>query len=407
MNFIDGWFEEMQLIKWGRVLHNDAYFRNLDAIKAEIDGFFPKEDFNKKDHINPDNWLLHIFANKQDGSIYIVNETAELIRYLRKLSDQESYHLKNNNGKINYKSLQEKLYEIYVRYLFDSFGLKSNNGQSYSSNSGNVKEIDLLLTIDGEAYNVEITKFYDVFKEGLLALTEDIVRKLTATIVKRVMTHDELCSGYFAFKARDEALIKKNKQLIGVQIKKFLHGYRSSSNNTLAYPSKIETDEFEFELESMFNNHYDNKYDQYLSSFPGSIKFRISGDVQTKQAHVEAIAICKESAKDQNIRLQNKIKEKLKQHRDSPYPLLIVIGIEQIFSTHAKNRTIAIRRNEINIESIHKIISHKAILLIIFKEVNNKGINYQRMILGDGIQHANLIPILKNLNLAVRYMPIA
>jgi len=405
-NYIDAWYQEMRLIKWTRLLRNDPYFRNLDDIKEELDAFFDPGDFNRVTAINPDNWLLHIFSNQQDGSIYVINETAELLRFFKTLPDQQSYHLKNKKGQVNYNSLQEKLYELYIRYLFQAAGMKSTAGKTYLSAGGHAKEIDLLLEMEDSTYNVEITKFYDVYKESLVGLGENVLRELAQMTVKKTLTHDEAFSGYFAFKLRKEALIKKHKQLIGQQVKKFLNGYRHVENNTLLLPAKITTDDFEFDMESAFNGHYDTKYDQYLAKFPGSIKFRIAGDIQTNKAHVQSDVVSRESPEDQNIRLQNKIKEKLKQHRDSPYPLVIIIAVEQVFSTHQKNRTIAIRRNEIDTTTVHRLIAGKAAVMLVFKEVDNKGITYQRMILSDKFFHAGLTAKLEALDLQVRYLPV-
>lgn len=404
MNYLDEWFEDMQVFMWKGVLQNDPYFRNLTAIKQEFEEFFDKNDFGSANP-NPDNWLFHIFANKQISSIYTINETAELLRFLKSLPDQNLYYLKNKEGKINYKGLQEKLYEIYIRYLFTSAGFTPKAGQTYTASTGHSKEIDLLLEIESGHYNIEITKFYDVFKEELVALAADVVRHITFTVIKRQLHHDETFSGYFAFKARDWFLVKKNKQLIGLQIKKYLDGYRSSKDQ-LVYPQKIETDDYEFELESVFNNNYDNHYDNYLKPFPASIKFRVSADVRTNKGRVESQALSRETIADQNARLKVKIKEKLKQHKDSPYPLLIVIAIEKIFSTHAKNKTISIGKKEVDTLAIHKLISNKAAVLFIFKEIEGRNIHYEKMILGNSIRHSELFQIFDKLDPMVRYLPV-
>lgn len=405
MNYFDEWFSDMQVFMWKEVLQNDPYFRNLAAIKLELEEFFDKTDFDSTNP-NPDNWLFHILANKQISSIYTINETAELLRWLKGLPDQNLYHLKNKEGKINYKALQEKLYEIYIRYIFTSAGFNPITGQTYLSSSGFSKEIDLFLEIHSGSYNIEITKFYDVFKEELVALAADVLQRIASTVIKRQLNHDETFSGFFAFKVRDWFLIKKNKQLMGQQIKKYLDGYRASKDK-LVYPPKIETDQFEFKLESVFNNNFDNHYDTYLKPFPASIKFRVTADIKTNKGHLESQALSRETIADQNERLQIKIKEKLKQHKESPHPLLIIMAIEKIFSTHIKNKTISIGKKDIDTVAIHRLISNKAAVIFIFKEVEGKSIHYKKMILGNSIKHAELFQIFDKLDPVVRYMPIS
>ncbi|MCR8559385.1 hypothetical protein KXD93_17140 [Mucilaginibacter sp. BJC16-A38] len=407
MNVIDRWHEHMQLLKWKRAMPNDPYLRNLDAIKQELALFFDFKDFAMDIQPEPDNWLYHVFFNLQDASLYVINETAELLRYYRSLSNQADYHLKNNEGRVNYKRLQEGLYELYVRYIFNSAGFKYKIGQFYTSESGNNKEIDLLLDAGGRTYNVEITKFYDTFKEGIVALSQEVLEEIGKTVLKKLLTQDELFSGYFAFKYRRPSLIKKRKQLIGHQIQKFIDGYRKAENNTLLIPKKIENDEFEFEIEPMFSGNFDKKYNQYLAKFPGSIKFRVSGDIQTNMAHIEANAFCRETVAEQNVRVQNKIKEKIKQHADSPHPLLIIIAVEQIFSTHPKNRTIAIRQSEIDKHAVHRVIKGKAAVMFVFKDINEQGYYSSSFIIGDEILHNSLLPALGTLNLQVRYLPVS
>jgi hypothetical protein len=406
-NIIDRWHEHMQLLKWKRAIPNDPYLRNLDAIKTELGLFFNLDDFAGDIKPEPENWLYHIFANLHDASLFVVNETAELLRYFRGLSNQPIYHLKNAEGRVNYKRLQEGLYELYIQYMFDAVGMKFKSGQYYTDRLGNEKEIDLLLEVCGQTFNVEITKFYDPFKESIVDLAQDVIEAVGKTVLKNAMTQDELFSGYFAFKHRKPALIKKRKQLIGQQIKKFTDGYRKVKDNTLLLPKKIENDEFEFEIEPMFSGKYDNKYDQHLAQFPGSIKFRIIGDIQTNMAHIEASANCRESPAEQNVRLINKIREKLKQHRDSPYPLLIIIGIEQIFSTHPKNRTIAIREEEIDKQAVHELILGKAALMFIFKDVNDQGYYCKSVLFGEQQFHGPLLDKLGKLDHKLRYLPVS
>ena len=97
---------------------NDPHFRNLDAIRNEVANFFPVEDLEQPLNKNHDSWLLHVLADKQPSSIYLLNEVAELLKFYKKLPNREVLHIFQKNGKINYRSFNEKLFELQVNYLF-------------------------------------------------------------------------------------------------------------------------------------------------------------------------------------------------------------------------------------------------------------------------------------------------
>ncbi|MEB0261953.1 MULTISPECIES: hypothetical protein [unclassified Mucilaginibacter] len=77
-------------------------------------------------------------------------------------------------------------------------------GQTYLSAEGNAKAMDILVKIGDRTYNVEITKYYDSFKEALLALSTEIIGIIQKTTLKKNVTLDEIYSGYFGFKVRYE-----------------------------------------------------------------------------------------------------------------------------------------------------------------------------------------------------------
>jgi len=221
MNYLDEWYNSLQAFKWKNALLNDPHFRNLERIKNELAAFFPESDLTGTLQKNHDNWLLHILFDKQPNSIFILNEVAELLKYYKSVPRNEAYHLKSPDGKINYKGLPEKLFELHINYLLRSVGLIPEIGEHYIVN-GNSKEIDILLKFGDQEFNVEVTKYYDAFSEELLTLTTDIVWNLQKIPVKKTLTLDEIFSGYIGFKKRDESVIKKNKQLFNDGTKSFI-----------------------------------------------------------------------------------------------------------------------------------------------------------------------------------------
>jgi len=261
-NYLTAWYDQMRLVKWQKVLHEDKFFKSLEGIRTEIELFFDPTDFNKSSKINPDNWLLHVLANQQLNLIYVLNETTELLKYQKSIPDVQQYRLKNNEGKVNFKAFQEKLYEIYIHYILSSSGLNPEIGHSYKSGKGFSKEVDILLKFENCSYNFEITKYYDGFKEELLSLATTILEILRNTTFKRSMFH-EMFSGYFAFKTRNAVVIRKNKDTFETRIKNLLHGYRAGGD-VISYPAKIVNEDYKFDLEPAFNKHFEQNYKEML-----------------------------------------------------------------------------------------------------------------------------------------------
>ncbi|WP_431199624.1 hypothetical protein ACQ86K_01150 [Mucilaginibacter sp. P19] len=345
-------------------------------------------------------------ADKQPSSIYLLNEVAELLKFYRKLPNKEALHIIQKNGKINYRSFNEKLFELQVNYLLRSVGLNPQVGQSYLLD-GNQKEIDLLLEYNGQTYNIEVTKYYDAFTEELLALSMEIIGSLHQTTIKRTLTLDEIFSGYIAFKKRKDGLVKRNKELFYKGVKDFVHGYRSvKEDNTIRHPSKKETDDFAFQIEPVFSQNYERAYDQLLDKYPGYIKFKIEADLKTNRYHANAYTATRTSVEDGNTRLVEKIREKLRQHKNYQDGLLvIVIAIEQVFSSFSNNRAIPIRQNDVNKKAIYDEIKGKAAVVLLFKEMKPDGVSYQKMTLGDRVVHHDIFEVMKKIYPNIRYLP--
>jgi hypothetical protein len=402
MDHITSWHEYIRLYKYDKALVQHHLFTNLDGLVSEVKSFFDPEDFKLSGRLNPDNWFLHILANHVPNSICIVNETAELIRYLRSLNDISSYKLRKN-GKLNYKALQEWFYEIYVHYIFSRIGLDPRTGYFYTGTNGQKKEIDILIQVDEQCYNIEVTKFYDAFKEELLGLTTDSIFYINQIAYKRKLHLHEMFSGYYLFKTRDEKIIRQNKPMFAERIKNVLHGYRGQPDDVIRYPAKISTDEFEADLEPTFSDNFVKTYPKILAGYPGSFRFRLTANQQSNRFHIEAHTECLEEKEGANRRLLAKIDEKLHQHKLSPHPLLIIIGIEQMFSSHLKSRALPIQKRHVDTQAIHHLIRGKAIVCLIFKEMLPLGVHYDKLILGNSIAHSNLIHYLQQLDPLVTY----
>jgi hypothetical protein len=404
MNYLTEWYDALQAFKWKNALINDPHFRNLESIRNEVAAFIPAEDLESSVVKNHDNWLLHILFDKQPSSIYLLNEVAEMIKFYKTLPNNQALHLFQKNGKINYKGFNEKLFELQVNYLLRSVGLEPEIGQHYLVD-GNEKEIDLLLHYHGQTYNIEVTKYYDAFTEELLALTMEIIGTLHQTTIKRTLTLDEIFSGYIGFKKRQDGLVRKNKQLFYKGVKDFIHGYRSVKDTTIMHPGKKDSEDYVFQIEPVFSQNYERTYDRELDRYPGYIKFKIEANLTTNRYHANTFASTRTSVEDGNKRLVLKIREKLKQHRKYADGLLvIVIAIEEVFSSYSNNRAIPIRQKDVDNQAIYNEIRGKAAVVLLFKELKPDGVSYQKMVLGDRIAHREIFEVIHQIYPNIRYL---
>ncbi|WP_345951318.1 hypothetical protein ABDD95_07770 [Mucilaginibacter sp. PAMB04274] len=406
MNFLEEWYNSLQLFKWQHVLVNDPHFRNIEGIRDELAAFLPAEDLESPLMKNHDSWLLHILADKQPNSIYLLNEVAELLRLYKTLPDHHCYNLVQKNGRINYKGFNEKLFELHVNYLLRTVGLDPQIGKTYLSD-GRHKEIDILMALNGQIYNVEITRYYDVFTEELLAYATDVVGHLHRTTINRTLMPHEIFSGYMGFKKRDDSLIRQSKELFNQGVKSFLHGYRSAKDNVILHPAKKETDTYVFNIEPTFSQHYEKHYEELLHSYPGYIKFKIEADLKTNKFVANAFVATNTTVADVNKRLVTKIREKLAQHKTyKEGNLVIVLGIERVFSSFSNNRAIPITQKDIDARAIHEEIRGRAAVVLLFKELNPTGISYQKMVLGDSVWHHDLFQVIERINPNIRYLNV-
>lgn len=400
-NYIEQWYDHMRLLKFEKGYHNNKYFIGLDQIFSELTNFFDTKNFEVNGKIDPNNWLLHILGNKQLNSICVANEIAELIRYFKTLDGSESYRLKNNKGEINFKELQEKLFELYVNYLLSTVGLLPEIGRHYVSTSGHNKEIDMVIKVKDVFYNVEVTKYYDGYKEALVDLGQNVILILRKIGDKyRVQPH-EMLSGYFAFHSRDATAIKLNKAEFESKVGKLIKSFRVGQG-IISVPAKKVTPKFESELESTYSDNY-KRYPSILEGFNANVSFAMTWQFGNNHYHIETDVQIREEIKEANKRLLEKISKKLDQHRESPYKLLIVIGIEELFSSHEKSRAIPIRKENINSESIHGLLKNRAVLWLIFKQYNHKGVEYKSVIFGNNITEHTLIEKLNTINQEIIY----
>ncbi|MCX2476059.1 hypothetical protein OQZ33_17125 [Pedobacter sp. MC2016-05] len=303
---------------------------------------------------------------------------------------------------MNYNGLDEKFFEVYISYLLYHVGLKPQPGQSYISEAGNEKAMDLLIHIGEQSYNVEITKYYDGFQDELLSLSKHIIRLMVSLQKKKNIQRYEMFSGYITFKSRNIEAVKENKNKFQNRVYTFLHGFRNAKGSSIHIQSKYTGDCYDFELESAFSDNFDKVYPNVLKPFLASICFKISYNVSSGMMQCRESILYQPTTAEIQQRLEEKVREKLMQHRDCPYRLLIVIGIEQMFGTYDKNPAMAAQMDRIDEQAINKLIHQKAVLMLIFKKLEPNGLTISKIFATDTADWS-LVEYLKKVDPKVYY----
>jgi len=399
-NFLDEWYENVRLFKWRRGLISHPQFVHLDEIYREVKEFFPSEDF-VKGSIDVNNWFAHIVANKKMFSIDILSETAELIRYYNSLQDRASLNIRTNLNKINYRGLNEKLLEVYVGYILNKAGLSPIIGESYLSKEGNKKQIDILLNIEGINYNVEVTKFYDSFAESLIDIALDITRFLEKRIGENGIRLDSVFTGYIGFKESHISLAGMAKEELKQLFKEHFHSFKANTKVIRPIPVVIHP-KYEILIRPAYSAK-DDEYDEKIKEFPFHIIFHMGPFASAGKIHYTIKGNLSGDAIHKNILLQEKVKEKIRQHREFNGKKLIVIGVDNIVSTHSKGNIPPIRNEDIDLKAMDSILGNDNLLLLIFKTATeDKQVTDLRLI-GRLKYHQEIMQYLKKLSFDVRY----
>ena len=392
INYLEVWYDYFRSYKWKTGQINNEYFKNLDKIYNELKSFFPPKDFIEG-NVEPDNWLIHLLANKRYYSVQLITEVAELIRFYRSIDHNESYGLITQNGLINYRQFNEILLELYVNYILRQAGLNPLIGEYYESKKGNKKAQDIYFELSNNNYNVEITKYYDNFADKLYDLSITILRIIGYKVKKSNIKIDELFTGYIGIKNQDAIVISKLKESFKSILKEYFHSFRSGLKVINYKPPKI-NDDFEIVIQPAYMSTKQNLFDEELKKFPTAIKFNFAPkSFQSQIANFTVNVMYNTNKISKNEDLIKKIQKKITQHKDFSGRTLIVVGIDNILSSFNKGIVPAIRFEEVDRDFIFKALSLKDndhIILLIFKEAIREQQIIKYLLIGDFNYHAEL-----------------
>jgi hypothetical protein len=400
MNYLDLWKEAMLLEKWKRADHNSTYFQNVGVIYDVLKTFYGYNEFDFSKG-NSGNWIFHIVANRQTYSLILLSEHVELLRYLDTISTDQYKSLRNREGQVNHREINERLFEVYVSYILSKSGLQTFFDQFYIDKLNNTRPIDVLVELNSASYNVEVTKFYDPYKEELLSLGRQFAIRAYQLGQKRQVNIDELFSGYIAFRKKSLQGLKPLVTLFNEKVKEHFHNFKRPENQTIRAVPKISNDDFEFLIEPTYLDRY-NDYNNLLKNFYGFMKFRLRCDISTMKVTWDVAAEINSDLSELNEQLIRKIEEKIDQHRTYAGNKLIVVGIESVPSTHKKGSALPIGKNEVDIKRVSALLKQDTLVLIIFKETKVDSILFDRLIVGDKSHHDEIIKYLHKVDFQVR-----
>jgi len=397
INVLNTWRDNINRFRWRNGLLFDRDLSNIQPVYEEILSFFPIGDFFEP--IRKEFWFANLMT---DLKYYpIVYEIAELLKYHRSENLELNYPLKNKLGTIEYQHLRERLFELYIRYIFNDIVVTDQTQTSYANSSGHQKPIDVLIAIDDETYNIEVTKYYDPFYEGLAEISFQVREYLNLRNSKMDVRLDQIFSGYVGFKKENLSDIGIIKNSLEKTIKSHLNSFLSSSK-TIKPVEKISSANYEFSIKPSYFFQSEAEIETIARDYPFFISIISTPNFQTNTVDFKLKGNLAIDTKRQNELLIKKIKEKIKQHKDYHGRKLIVIGIDNIHTIDSKGLLPAIKKSHVDVKRISPHLPPETVVLIIFRNCISR-VRYEGLIVGNSEYHKPLFQKIKHLKLHVTY----
>jgi hypothetical protein len=374
--------DDLRLVRWKADSLETTYSTYSLAIAHYLLHFFDVEDFAITNRYNTDNWLYPILLNRHGVTNFVIGEMAELLAYIYHTESQKLTKFRNRrNNRIVYRQLGENLFECYVEYLLDGAGFKVKEPGGYVQRQGRNKEVDVMFEFEGEIYNVEATLLHNPFKDQTLNLTTQLTSRLAHIFERNRLTLDEYFSGYIGVKAAGNGVFTGIYDRTISDIDEYITACRNIRDNTIYAPKCIDNERYRLQLDSVYFDHYNNLYESVSHEYPAFIKFRLYGDIQKNMLSIEAAVSLRESTHDVNAKIQAKVKQKVRQHRDYTGKRIIVIGADEIFNPYSRDTLSAVDKDLIDFDALSALLRPGIILWLIFRSYRDQGRQFKASII--------------------------
>jgi 2'-5' RNA ligase len=318
-----------------------------------------------------DNYLVFLLSSERETEIHLLNEMAALIKYAQ--SSPQVFALKSSKGVIAHEELSEVLFEVYVNKFLEDKRLTLEPNSSYVDGKGETKPLDAFFRFEDTPYLVECYRPNEPSTKNLMRLSIMLLEH----VVQKQLAPDQAFIGHITFKSVKDpiAVFKEATRQVLRLFAAYLDAFQSKE--TISIPAKYNSEQFSVEIlpfnmgqshERYFSGDeiYDTLTTFELRPKPDSLhraELHVSG-----KRRVDPVAV--------NSRLLEKVKGKIKQHRDAPCNKIIFVEIDNTPGTNPNNPMFPLISNEhFDRKRFESLVAPDVILAFVFKTVNeNDGV---------------------------------
>ena len=364
------WKEFVREYKFKQGRPSDKVFTNAAETEAILRGFFNESDYiATKQSFDKDNYLVFLLTSKKETEIHLLNEMAVLIKYAQ--SSPHVFALKSSKDVIAHEELSGVLFEVYVNKFLDEKRLTLKPNSSYVNAQGENKPLDAFFEFEGSPYLVECYRPNDPSTKNLLRLSFVLLDH----IVQKKLASYQVFIGHIAFTSVKDpvAVFKEATREVLRIFEAYLKAFESSE--TISIPAKYSAEQVSIEILPF---HMALSHDSYFESneaYEILTTFEIRPNPHNiERAELHLAGKRRVNPDAINARLFDKVKGKIKQHRDAPYNKIIFVEIDNSPGVNSNNPMFPlIEKKHLDKKRFEQLITLDVILVFVFKTVTERG----------------------------------
>jgi hypothetical protein len=369
-DLLSSWKEFVREYKFKQGRPSDKVF--TDAIETEkvLRAFFNESDYvATKQDFDKDNYLVFLLSSKREAEIHLLNEMAALIKYAQ--SSSQVFALKSSKDIIAHEELSGALFEVYVNKFLEEKRLTLEPNSSYVNAQGEKKPLDAFFEFQGAPYLVECYRPNDPSTKNLLRLSFVLLDH----IVQKQLASYQAFIGHIAFTSvRDPlAVFKEATREVLRIVEAYLKAFQT--NETITIPAKYSGEQVSVEILPFYMAL---SHDNYFTSGE-TYEILTTFEIRPKPHSLERAELLVTGKRvvntgAVNARLFDKVKGKIKQHRDTPYKKIIFIEIDNTPGSNPNNPMFPlITKGQLDKKLFEKLVTPDIILIFMFKTVTERG----------------------------------
>lgn len=369
-NLLDIWSSKMKEYVWRHGLINQSPYSDIERIKENLLFFFGAKIFEYEKIFPLSDQLYALLSSSRLSSLFKLAEVSSTIDFYRKNPTRELLPLHGNRRKLSYDEIQGRFFELFINKILIENKFTTNTVDLYKDDKNISHPIDISIEFQKTKYLIECYKVGNPKKQLFSKLINDIIKY--SLKFSQNLRPVEMFSGYFIFKT--EPITPDIIQHSSIVFKKALSEYFAGFRDQLSRVTKLD---YQFENSfiqlKLFSNFVSSNFDlaHIQDKKTNSLIFRtiVEGETYGNVTLDFSPMISHKSYKEHLI---DKIRDKKRQHKDSPIKnKLIIVEFENIKDNNLYQGSIPITKNEVNQFNFNKLIDINTSIIFWIKTIDS------------------------------------